>query len=438
MAMAMEPRFLLADDMGLGKTIQAIRAAVARDDVLGSRVVVCPASARPVWDRELKAEGFSPIVIKTAKDIDILATVKHEPVFKLNSQPWIVITMSIFRSNVAKFTKTVWPVGILIHDEAQNIKDISTESNKAVTPLALRVPIYWPMTGTPVKNHYGELFGLARIIVPHKIMEQYGIANEWGWKDKFCELEKDTIRLFNKKTRQVEMRQVTRIAGSKNPQLLRNIMGPYMLRRTKKQVLKNLPELRWQALDVETKPKIGWTEAEITEIEKAVEQGREPRKHLATKRATLAMSMAPAALSIILDHIEDSPDPIIVFCSHLEPLHWLQAELAKDHRVAVITGSTPIPTRGRYEADFQNGKLDVILGQTLACGTAITLTKANRVLFIDLAWSPMDNAQARDRAHRIGQDKEVLAQYLNCDDPVCQRVNSILARKIQEIERLME
>ena len=432
--LTVSPRMVLADDMGLGKTIQSIRAAInLHNAVPGVRLVVFPASARNVWPRELVKEGIA--------EGDIFQAKTGKAIHSYRNQPWFLISLPLFRQHFEAVARLVWPVGIFILDEAHNIKDIKSKGNMSVTPMALRCPVFWALTGTPMKNDYSEMFSLARLVVPHSVMMRNGVADFYKWRDTFCVLETELVwtMVFDKALRRKVRKQITvqKIAGSQNAQLLKSIIGPYIVRRLKKAVLKGLPDLTWQELYVEG-IRADFDDDTLSEMREAAEKGRAPKgQHIATARVAWAMQAVPSAVEIVEEHVESDPNPMIVFCNYLEPIAALEAALRdKGLRVGVITGSVPEKDRVRIVDDFQNGRLDVFIGQTLAAGTAITLTRANRVLFIDLAWSPADNAQARDRAHRIGQDKEVLAQYLVSDDPLSERVISILAQKTQAIEQL--
>lgn len=419
---------MLADDMGLGKTRQAILAAVEVNAF--PVLILCPAIGRVSWMREFRKLGMESEVALVVKGADIA---------KIPARKFTVISIPIFRDNAKAYQDRFGDPAVLILDEAQNIKNLGGKANKAISPLALRVDRFWPMSGTFIKNHYGEFFANVRLIVPFSVLQKSGLTNEFAWRDRFCEVEWNDVRVKNFKTGRWEWKKIPSIVGSKNAAELKALIAPYWLRRTKA-ILKSLPGLKWQALPVEGFSRAKYTAGELAEAARYAESGGQVPEHIMRQRAELAMALVPAAQGVIEEHCESDKSPILVFCSHVEPIAVLQDALkARELRVAAITGATSPAARAKIEEDYQNGLYDVLLGQTIACGTSLTLTRGNRVLFIDLPWSPGDAVQARDRAHRIGQESEVLAQYLDpVDNELAQRVNEILYNKTLALAEVLQ
>lgn len=426
--LARRQRALLADDPGLGKTLQAITAS---KQVLGDYpdnicLIICPKSALPVWKCELDSCGEKSHLIHKGKDIAKLpADVRY-----------VVIGFALFRLRY-KDIKKVFVPRLLIVDEAHFIKDIDSLTNEAITDFAVKAPYAWFLTGTPVKNHYGEFFALARLIVPWKVLSEVRLDSNRNWEATFTTRVLDSVRKYDHRAQQVVELKFWRITGSQNPKMLKDLIGPYLLRRKKGDVLKDLPALSWQALPVALSSKVPYKSSDVDEIADAAERGQVPT-HFMAVRAALANAKVEACAELVKEHVESTSDPIVVMCYHVEAIAKLEAMLRDAGlRVVTLQGSTSPKNRDEYVKAFQNGEVDCFIGQTLAAGTAITLTKANRIIFIDLMWSPADNIQARDRLHRIGQTRDVVAQYLVAEGhELDARVNEILSRKTKDLEEL--
>ena len=424
-ALVQNSQFILADDMGLGKTYQLIRAALQlRPSYV---LIVCPAVVRGVWAKELRAEGVTDItVIQKGGDIPRSKALKG----------WIVVSYDLFRqATTAKWGRP----DIMIADEAHKIKSIDKPTNAKVSAIAAMAGRFWPATGTPVKNHYGEFFALARLVIPFEVLQQHGVETFLKWRNKFCIVVTETIYVRGGK-----QRQITRIAGSKNPKELGDLIKPYMLRRKKERVLLDLPALRWQPLTVNLVGYIEYTEKQLDALIWAAENGTTPSfdkdgEHIATLRSRIASAKVPATAQIAIDHCESTQEPLVIFCCYLDAIHALAAALReKKLRVEVIVGGVGDDQRTAIVENFQKGEVDVFIGQIRAAGVGITLTRAWRSLFMDLDFAPTENAQARDRLHRIGQEQVVLSQYLVSEHPVDAQVNEIIAKKTAAISLLEE
>jgi SNF2 family DNA or RNA helicase len=319
-------------------------------------------------------------------------------------------------------------------DECQAIKNMDAKTTKTIIPVVIRSDIRWFASGTPIKNNYGEFYSLARMIIPMRTLAEYNLNSYAKWTSQFC------IRVTNKiRVKGGLFREVTSIQGSCNPDLLKEVLGPYMLRRRKRDVLKDFPEMAWQPLYVELKEDFHYDEDVIEEALRLAKLGINPPKgHHQTLRLELSVAKVPHVVKAVQEHFESTKAPLVIFSFFLEPLAILAANLKKlKITCAGISGETSADNRFKYVEDFQAGNLQVLLGQTITAGVAITLTKAWRCIFLDLCWSPTDNQQARDRLHRIGQERDVLAQYVVVEgNPLDERVQEVLARKTRDLDQL--
>jgi superfamily II DNA or RNA helicase len=210
-----------------------------------------------------------------------------------------------------------------------------------------------------------------------------------------------------------------------------------MLRRTKAEVLPDLPPKRYQQIEVN-----GVDRALKAQLDSLWEEWQDvvaggdlpPFEEFSKVRALLAESRTEAAVEWI-EPYEDAGEPVVVFSAHRAPIDTLAAR----EGWASITGDTPAEKRTEIVARFQAGGFKGLACTIQAAGVGLTLTRASTALFIDLDWTPAINLQAQDRLHRIGQVAEsVLYVRMTSTHPLDQHVQGLIARKMAMIERAVE
>lgn len=443
---------LLGWEMGLGKTLTAIRAA--RTLGLSRILVICPAVAREVWRMEFAREGvpMRPHAVLSSFTADVPDT-----------GPVIASYDMLSRDTLVKKILLRHKWDLLICDEAHALKSPTSERTKAVygprkdrgeKSLAGRAKRVWLLTGTPAPNHAGEIWTHLHALAPDTIQinNPSRAMNVHEFEDRYCKV-RDTA--FG--------RQVT---GSKNLPELRDKLGAFMHRLRKDDVAQDLPPLSFDVLPVDPKTakvppdlikQLRDTEHALSEdLRFATAMSTHPggtpsgnelvamlaqlktSAHVATQRRITGQIKAQIAIDMIRQDMAPGESKLIVFAHHREVLATLYAELTEFNPV-MIYGDTPQAQRDRAIQLFQsNPKTRIFLGQITAAGTAITLTAASRVLFVEASWVPGDNAQAAARAHRIGQTSPVLAQFLTLVGSMDQMIMTALARKTREIGILID
>jgi SWI/SNF-related matrix-associated actin-dependent regulator 1 of chromatin subfamily A len=159
---------------------------------------------------------------------------------------------------------------------------------------------------------------------------------------------------------------------------------------------------------------------------------------LATLRRELGELKVEAAAQWVAERLDCGTQKIIVFGWHTRVLAHLHRTLVA-YQPVIITGSTPPKLRLEAELAFQNKpEVRVMVGQILACGTAITLTAASEVAIMEPSWVPAENSQAIDRAHRLGQHDSVLASFLYVPGTLDERIMRVFRRKAEEVAQLHE
>ena len=413
---------ILADEMGLGKTLQAlaliecIRAGESKQPAL----VVCPASLVENWLRE--AGRFTPG----------LRAHKHhgpkrakEPV-PLEDADLVITSYGTLRQDAELLTAMEWSV--VIGDEAQHIKNRRSQNARTLTRL--RSAGRFLLTGTPVENSLDDLISLFAFLMP-------------GYLDKAPPKLSQEDRAWH------GQRQLQRAAA-------------YILRRTKKEVAPELPEKIEKTFFCEFGAKqrrfyqdtLEKTRREIFELEMSgANEGRVKfaafKELLRLRQAcvdprildeTFAASESAklAAFNEVLDECLDNGSRMLVFSSFVSSLKLLAAELGeKGQRYCYLDGQTKnrLSICDQFNED---AGIPVFLISLKAGGTGLNLTGADTVLHYDPWWNPAAEAQATDRAHRIGQERVVTSIKLIATNTVEEKVLELQAKKAELLAELFE
>lgn len=392
-------RALLADEMGLGKTVQA---AVAMKGQNWPVLVVCPASLKLNWAREIKkwAPGYKTTILAGRK-----------------SMRWpeageaVILNYDILRDDLGKIPEDC----LVIFDEVQYIKNYKSARAKRAAKIAEQAKRVWALTGTPMMGRPFDLWGILR---------QTGMANRvfGGFKQflKFFLAYKNKWGGYEFST-----------PGPEVAERLRRVM----LRRRREEVLPDLPKKRFQEIEVNQIPRhLSKKMDKLAESLDLTASSLPAFSEFSEIRAKLAEIRIPAMIETV-EGYEDSETPLIVFSAHRAPVD----ELESREGWAIITGDTPGKERQETVDLFQAGKLKGI-GLTIAAGgVGINLTAASHLLFVDLDWTPANNAQAEDRACRIGQNADsVLVKRMVSAHPLDRHIQKLLVEKAEMISATIE
>lgn len=394
---------LLADEQGLGKSVQAIGAVSA----LKARkvLVVCPAGLKLNWKREF--ETWLPIFRHTG---GYLPAAQHNIQVLFGRQDRVKPATDILIVNYDLLTgpeilKQVLSVryAVGIFDEAHYMKTRGTRRTKAVFlkgGVASKCMYKWFLTGTPVLNRPVELYPMLKAAAPEVLGAFTGFES---FARRYCGGFFDGFQFVAKGATNTE---------ELNASLTKN----FMLRRLKKDHLKELPDKQYQIIDVEAKDKetkdllsreFTWSKQDVDYQKDLATGGAE----LALLRHELARKKVPAAIEH-LKNMLDEVEKIVVFGYHKDIIESLKDGL-KNFKPVVITGDTASIKRQEIVDAFQKDpETRVFIGQITAAGTGITLTASSRVVFVESSWVPGEIDQATDRCHRFGQKDSVLVQFL--------------------------
>jgi len=447
---------LIADEMGLGKTIEAL-GVINADNRIRNVLVICPASLRLNWLREAHkwmVRDFSYYIVDNPKPVPPSAS-------------FAIVNYDRLKGNVLKnLMERKWDC--LICDEAHYLKNqkakrtkkvlgIPPKKNKTTRKWDERVPGLIDtvehramlLTGTPILNRPIELFPLINALDPR----------QWG---KFFPFAKRYCAA-------TQGRYGWDFSGSSNPEELQaRLRTSVMVRRLKKDVLKELPAKRRQVVVI---PPNGATKA--VQAEQAAFQAREER--LEELRAELAlahasgdeaaykaavealqrgaqlafeeMSAARKAVAIakvpaVIEHIREMQaagvEKIVVFAHHHEVLDKLKYEFQGES--CGFDGRVSDPVRRQEAVDnFQEeDQYRLFIGGIKAAGVGITLTAASHVVFAELDWTPAWVSQCEDRTHRVGQSESVLIQHLVLDGSIDATMAEMMVLKQNVIDKSMD
>jgi len=407
----------LADDMGLGKTVQALAVLIGRA-TLGPALVAAPASVCRNWVAETTrfAPGLTPILFGESERE---ATVK-----KAKKGHLIIVTYDLMAREEKLFTEKKWATVIL--DEAQAIKNRATKRSE--TAMGLQADFKLAMTGTPLENHLGELWNLFQFLNPGLL----------GSIEQFNERFALPIEKYQDDNRREQ---------------LRRLVQPFILRRRKDEVLKDLPEKTEITLTVELPPEErAFYEAlrrnALEKLAGTAEGGQAGQQHLRIlaeimrlRRAACHPSLADGGggftgsaklelFSEIVDELLENGHKALVFSQFVDHLKILEKHLkSKKISYQYLDGSTPGKKRQVAIDAFQAGQGDIFLISLKAGGTGLNLTAADYVIHTDPWWNPAVEDQATSRAHRIGQDRPVTAYRLVVAQTIEEKILQLHAQK---------
>ena len=409
----------LADDMGLGKTVQTLALLLHRA-AGGPALVVAPVSVAMNWIAE--AQKFAP-------DLKICAYHQRRKLEDPAAYDVVVTSYGLLQTDAKVFARQHWHTVVL--DEAQVIKNAATKRSQAA--MALEADFRMIATGTPVENHLGELWNLFRFINPGLL----------GSKEQFNDRFALPVEKGNQQAKQ----------------LLKKLIQPFILRRTKTQVLTELPprteitlqvELSdeerhvYEALRQEALEKLASSGegADGSSLKVLTEITRLRRFCCHPSLVLRQQEMQGSKLQVFSDtltEILDNRHKVLVFSQFVDHLALVREVLEqRDIAYQYLDGSTPPVERKRRVDAFQSGEGDVFLISLKAGGTGLNLTAADYVIHLDPWWNPAVEDQASDRAHRMGQQKPVTIYRLVTSNTIEEKILALHAQKRDLADSLLE
>jgi len=417
---------VLADDMGLGKTVQALGALVDRGPE-GAALVVAPTSVGENWVRETErfAPGLTPVLYRDGDRDQIIRDAGPNVL--------VIVSYQLLQRDAKRFASRAWAT--LVLDEAQFIKNSQTKTSQAIR--GLQADWRLGLSGTPLENHLGELWSLFRTLSP-------GLLGSWQrFRSRFAE----PIERHNDQDRR---------------EALARLVRPFVLRRTKNNVLKELPPRTEITLKAELTPaeRKLYEDARLAALAELAadpaagsHDGRRRMQTLAWLTRLRQLACHPSLvepswkgtsaklelLFSLVEELREGDHRALVFSQFVKHLTVVREMLDRQEiPYQYLDGSTPSSERQRRVDAFQNGEGDLFLISLKAGGTGLNLTAADYVLHLDPWWNPAVEDQATDRAHRIGQEKPVTVYRLVAEATIEEQILQLHADKRELVAGVLD
>ncbi|GAB2735113.1 DEAD/DEAH box helicase [Nocardioides pakistanensis] len=418
---------ILADDMGLGKTLQTLALiAHAREQGAGPFLVVAPTSVVSTWVHE--AATFTPGLV--ARGVTESHSRRGTSIASLFEDADIVVTSyTLYRLEVDSYAALPW--GGLVLDEAQTVKNHNGKTYQAVRRLD--VPFRLALTGTPLENRLMELWSLLSIVAP-------GL---YPYPQRFVEHVANPVE---------------RLGDTDVLARFRRRIRPFLLRRTKELVASDLPPKQEQILEVRLTPRHRKVYETHLQRERQTVLGlvEDFDKHRIaifrslTRLRQLSLDaglvdeaydgIGSAKLDLLVDHLLEvlaEGHRALVFSQFTSFLRRVRTRLDREGiESTYLDGATR--RRGEVVEEFRSGGAGVFLISLKAGGVGLTLTEADYVFVLDPWWNPAVEAQAVDRAHRIGQQRPVMVYRLVSTGTIEEKVMELKARKAALFARVLD
>ena len=442
-------RALIADEMGLGKTIQALTWLHIHSNEVAPAVIICPSSLKVNWQRE--ANRWAP---KWFPEI-----VNGQTPYELSGD-LIIINYDI----IPYWLNTLLRLDVqtLIVDECHYIKNSRAKRTKAFKRLNKNIPNIIALTGTPIENRPIEIFNVVYAIDPSVF------PNYIQFIQHYCDAKKDR---FGWNTD----------GASNMVELNRILKHTIMIRRKKKDVLKDLPAKRFVKVTLEIDNRSEYIKAEnefiqflhnrFNELEITEEVQKELKQYAKTHDIKVDDELTNTDIEIIKDvkiekariapvltRIEvlkqlavagkmnqivewiteflESGEKLVVFAIHRKVIRELMEHFP--HAVK-IDGSVSLKKRQEAVDSFQNNpKVKLLIGNIKAAGVGITLTAASNAAIIQFPWTPGELVQASDRIHRISQTKKVTIYNMVGEDTIEEKIIDTLIKKEKIISQILD
>lgn len=410
-------RALLADEQGLGKTIQALALIKLHRKELLPAIIVAPTSVKLQWHHEILekcgTEGFLTQVIQSGKEL-------AAPGFD------IYVTTYDLIKNERCFEFVKDNIKLVIIDECQRIKNHLSERAKAIQKICKNVEHIVPMSGTPIKNHAGEYFTVLNLIAP-RLFPHYATFierecdsyhNGWGYK----------------------------VGGLRNPEAFHEKTKDFILRRTKDEVLKDLPALSRKFFHCELDRRLNKAYGEaLQELEDLYYNDDEDDAFtrnsnilaIMTKmRQVTGIGKVMQAVDFVTEFIESNDRKIVVFAHHHVAINMLLENLNKylsenDHPpcLNLHSGLNGDDRQRMVEKFKDDSKCRVMIASTLAAGEGLNLQFCADAVMLERQWNPANEEQAEGRFHRFGQQNAVSITYMIASETIDEYFTELVESK---------
>jgi SNF2 family DNA or RNA helicase len=423
---------ILADDMGLGKTLQALcfLQQLQREDKSACQLIVVPSSLVYNWISE--RDKFTPELRLRCFD----PKAKHELKEQLETEPCAMLcSYGLFQRHSETIKDKHWQT--VLFDEAQNLKNIS--SKRCTEARSLGAISKFALSGTPLENHFGEVFSLIDLVVP-------------GALGSYAEFMKTYSPKQGKSERPVSAGDI---------EFLKLKTAPLVLRRTKALVLKELPAKTENVILVPFEKKqeaiykdvaISWNKKVRNQIDAKGDSQSQLQMLTALLRLrqvcshpdslpNISYSKTPPKVELLIEQVEaliEKGESVLIFTNFLKTLEHIEARFSKDNIAALsLHGGKTMDQRKKILKSFDDSEDPMVLLMTLKTGgVGLNLTKANHVFHLEPWWNPAAENQGTDRVHRMGQTQHVHVTRFIMQNSIEEKIQSLKLSKSQRFDAL--
>ena len=406
--MQKKKRILLADEMGMGKSAQ-VCSYIKINPQLRPILLIVPSSLKLNWKKELK-------MWEVNDECYVVNGRKDEGYFE---KPIVIINYDIVKDHEERLRKI--PFKLMVLDESHMIKSNSAKRTKSIRNISRKIESIIMMSATPITKTPIDLFTTLNILDPASFSSHYRFGQT------YCAPKSTGFG--------------TSYNGASNvEQLHKLLVSTVMIRKLKKDYLKDLPDKQKIVIPMELENRKEYNEAERDVIRYVYETKGRPEAIRASKIEALAKLNVCKQLASegkmkqaieFIDNLLSSGEKIVVFAIHKKIISQLMEHYGEEIAVK-IDGS--VSTKKRQEAvdKFQNDpSVKLFVGNVQSAGTGITLTKSSTVVMLELPFSPSLLNQAIDRVHRISQTNNVSVYFLLAENTVEMRISEILDNKFK-------
>ena len=426
---------ILADDMGLGKTIQmlSIIAGYVEENSNSDKrasIVICPSSLTLNWQNESQkfTNKLKTLVIRGN------AQERKSQIEKMGEYDLVITSYDLLKRDVEIYKENKYQFRYAIADEAQYLKNSNTQNAKAVKEILADTK--YALTGTPIENSLAELWSIFDFIMPGYL---------FGYKKFKTEYEMPIVKDNN----QNAMKK------------LKMLIEPFVLRRTKKEVLTELPEktitvLNNQMKEEQEKIYLNYLAQAKQDLAETINLRGFEKSHIQVLAALTRLRQicchpslfikdyqeGSSKLEQCIEIIKDATEAghkILLFSGYTSMFEFIQKELEKnDITYFKLTGSTKVDERIRMVDEFNENKdIKVFLISLKAGGTGLNLTGADMVIHYDPWWNASAENQATDRAYRIGQKNNVQVYKLITKNSIEEKIYDLQQKKSELIDNVL-
>ena len=408
-------RALLADQQGLGKTIQVLALIKLHQKELTPCIIVPPTTVKLQWHHEIiqkcGVQGFLTQVISSGKEL-------AAPGFDI-----YICTYDLLK-NEKTFDLVRNQIKLVVLDECQRIKDHLSGRAKAVQRICKDIEHIIPMSGTPIKNHAGEYFTVLNLIAP-RLFPHYA-----NFIEKECDSYNNGYGY--------------KVGGLRNPAAFHEKTKDFIIRRTKDEVLKDLPQKTRKFFHCELNPKLNKAyAAALAELEDsyysdegtAFERQSNQLAIMTKMRQITGIGKVLHCVEFATEFVESCERKLVIFAHHHVAVNMLveelNSELAKIGQKSVLNLHAGLDAYKRQEMvdKFKANGSRILVASQLATGEGLNLQFCSDAVMLERQWNPANEEQSEDRFHRFGQTWPVSCTYMIASETIDEYFTELVETK---------